>query len=147
MSAPPLREKPVASHETVALRAEDAAEPSTALRVAVGYFGVLHLHALLFALVGPMLRPYVGGIGWVDADRRCGDLNVAIRTFWIEDDALHFGTGGGITYGSDPAGEWAETELKAQRLLRVASSPGEPVAVGHGAGGVAATDSEEELHG
>ena len=62
MSAPPLREKPVASHETVALRAEDAAEPSTALRVAVGYFGVLHLHALLFALVGPMMRPYVGGI-------------------------------------------------------------------------------------
>ncbi len=66
---------------------------------------------------------YCGAIGWVDADRRCGDLNVAIRTFWIEDDLLHFGTGGGITYGSDPAGEWAETELKAQRLLAVASSP------------------------
>ncbi len=65
---------------------------------------------------------YCGAIGWVDADRGCGDLNVAIRTFWIEDDALHFGTGGGITYGSDPAGEWAETELKAQRLLAVASS-------------------------
>lgn len=65
---------------------------------------------------------YCGAIGWVDADRRRGDLNVAIRTFWIEDDQLHFGTGGGITYGSDPAGEWAETELKAQRLLEVASA-------------------------
>ena len=72
---------------------------------------------------------YCGAIGWVDADRRCGDLNVAIRTFWIEDGALHFGTGGGITYGSDPAGEWAETELKAQRLLQVASSPTEHLAV------------------
>lgn len=64
---------------------------------------------------------YCGAIGWVDADRRQGDLNVAIRTFWIEDGSLHFGTGGGITYDSDPEGEWAETELKAQRLLRVAS--------------------------
>ncbi len=101
---------------------------------------------------------YCGAIGWVDADRRCGDLNVAIRTFWIEDDALHFGTGGGITYGSDPSGEWAETELKAQRLLEVASSPGDPVAVGQAAVGQAAvgrplggrcatTESEEDGHG
>jgi para-aminobenzoate synthetase component 1 len=65
---------------------------------------------------------YCGAIGWVDADRDEGDLNVAIRTFWIEDGALHFGTGGGITHGSDPAGEWAETELKAHVLLSIASS-------------------------
>ena len=64
---------------------------------------------------------YCGAVGWVDADRRVGALNVAIRTFWIEDDALHFGTGGGITADSDPAGEWAETQLKAANLLRVAS--------------------------
>lgn len=64
---------------------------------------------------------YCGAIGWVDADRRDGDLNVAIRTFWIEGGQLHFGTGGGITYDSDPEGEWAETELKAQHLLRVAA--------------------------
>ena len=76
---------------------------------------------------------YCGAIGWVDADRRRGDLNVAIRTFWIEDEMLHFGTGGGITFGSDPAGEWAETELKAQRLLSVASTPAQPVAAGRAA--------------
>jgi para-aminobenzoate synthetase component 1 len=64
---------------------------------------------------------YCGAIGWVDADRREGELNVAIRTFWIEGDTLNFGTGGGITHGSDPEGEWAETELKAQHLLRVAA--------------------------
>ena len=46
---------------------------------------------------------------------------MAIRTFWIEDDELHFGTGGGITYDSDPEGEWAETELKAANLLTVAA--------------------------
>ncbi len=64
---------------------------------------------------------YCGAIGWVDADRVEGDLNVAIRTFWIEGDELNFGTGGGITYDSDPEGEWAETELKAQHLLSVAA--------------------------
>jgi para-aminobenzoate synthetase component I len=64
---------------------------------------------------------YCGAVGWVDADARRGELNVAIRTFWVEDDQLHFGTGGGITWDSTPEGEWAETELKARRLLSVAS--------------------------
>ncbi len=64
---------------------------------------------------------YCGAVGWVDADRRLGDLNVAIRTFWFEDGHLHFGTGGGITWDSTPAGEWAETELKARHLLTIAS--------------------------
>jgi para-aminobenzoate synthetase component 1 len=64
---------------------------------------------------------YSGAGGWVDADRGAGALNVAIRTFWIEDRVLHFGTGGGITWDSDPHGEWAETELKARNLLSVAS--------------------------
>ncbi|HLM62834.1 MAG TPA: chorismate-binding protein [Acidimicrobiales bacterium] len=68
---------------------------------------------------------YCGAIGWVDADRRVGDLNVAIRTFWVQDGRLCFGTGGGITWDSSPDGEWAETELKAHRLLAVAS--GTPV--------------------
>ena len=64
---------------------------------------------------------YCGGVGWVDADAGVGELNVAIRTFWIEDGRLHFGTGGGITWDSDPRAEWEETELKARRLLAVAS--------------------------
>lgn len=69
---------------------------------------------------------YCGGVGWVDADRRCGSLNVAIRTFWFADDEIRFGTGGGITWDSDPSGEWEETELKARRLLRVAAGPHAP---------------------
>jgi para-aminobenzoate synthetase component 1 len=64
---------------------------------------------------------YCGAVGWVDSDRGVGDLNVAIRTFWIERDELNFGTGGGITWGSDPEREWAETELKAANLLAVAA--------------------------
>ncbi|MBV8980003.1 MAG: chorismate-binding protein [Acidimicrobiia bacterium] len=65
--------------------------------------------------------PYCGTVGWVDADRRHGELNVAIRTFWIEDSRLRFGTGGAVTWDSTPEGEWAETELKARRLVALAS--------------------------
>jgi para-aminobenzoate synthetase component 1 len=67
--------------------------------------------------------PYCGGIGWVDADRGTGELAVGIRTFWIDraEGVLRFGTGAGITWGSDPGAEWRETELKAARLLAVAS--------------------------
>ncbi|MEU3243012.1 MULTISPECIES: chorismate-binding protein [unclassified Streptomyces] len=67
--------------------------------------------------------PYCGGIGWVDADRGTGELAVGIRTFWADrrEGVLRFGTGAGITWGSDPEGEWRETELKASRLLAVAS--------------------------
>ncbi|MCI3244345.1 MULTISPECIES: chorismate-binding protein [Streptomyces] len=67
--------------------------------------------------------PYCGGIGWVDADRGTAELAVGIRTFWIDraEGALRFGTGAGITWGSDPEAEWRETELKASRLLAVAS--------------------------
>lgn len=70
--------------------------------------------------------PYCGGIGWVDADRGTGELAVGIRTFWIDrtgrgGPVLRFGTGAGITWGSDPEREWDETELKASRLLAVAS--------------------------
>jgi para-aminobenzoate synthetase component 1 len=66
--------------------------------------------------------PYCGAIGWVDADSQEGDLNVAIRTFWFAEGRIHFGTGGAITWDSTPDGEWAETELKARRLLSVVSS-------------------------
>ncbi|HVE25036.1 MAG TPA: chorismate-binding protein [Sporichthya sp.] len=66
--------------------------------------------------------PYCGALGWVDADAGTGCLAVGIRTFWREGDVLRFGTGAGITWGSDPDAEWAETELKAERLLALASS-------------------------
>ncbi|WP_326724318.1 MULTISPECIES: chorismate-binding protein [unclassified Streptomyces] len=67
--------------------------------------------------------PYCGAIGWVDADRETAELAVGIRTFWTDrkEGMLRFGTGAGITWGSDPDGEWRETELKAARLLAVAS--------------------------
>ena len=72
---------------------------------------------------------YCGLVGWLHVaqdGRTRAELAVGIRTFWWTADAagvglLHFGTGAGITWGSDPQGEWAETELKAARLVALAS--------------------------
>lgn len=63
---------------------------------------------------------YCGAIGWVDADEGTASLSVAIRTFWLRDGELRFGTGAGITWSSDPEGEWRETELKSERLVGIA---------------------------
>jgi para-aminobenzoate synthetase component 1 len=90
--------------------------------------------------------PYCGTVGWIDADAGRAELAVGIRTFWWTADdpattaahapartpeggvqpvtgTLRFGTGAGITWGSDPEAEWAETELKARRLIGLASAP------------------------
>jgi para-aminobenzoate synthetase component 1 len=68
--------------------------------------------------------PYCGAFGWIDADTGTAELAVAIRTFWFEDGTIRFGTGAGITWGSDPAAEWRETQLKARRLLALANAAG-----------------------
>lgn len=70
--------------------------------------------------------PYCGAFGWVDADRGRAELAVAIRSFWWDatDATVRFGTGAGITWDSDAAAEWAETELKAERLVHLASGTG-----------------------
>lgn len=70
--------------------------------------------------------PYCGAIGWVDVDVGRAELAVGIRTFWATPDGagrrvLRFGTGAGITWASDPVGEWDETDLKAHRLVGLAS--------------------------
>jgi para-aminobenzoate synthetase component 1 len=69
----------------------------------------------------PVARgPYCAAIGWVDADRGTARLAVGIRSFWWDGGRLCFGTGAGITWGSDPQGEWEETELKGRRLMGLA---------------------------
>ena len=61
--------------------------------------------------------PYCGALGWVQGEQAV--LSVAIRTFW-KDAQINFGTGAGITWGSDARAEWEETQLKAKRLISIA---------------------------
>ncbi|MGW6130630.1 chorismate-binding protein [Cellulomonas sp. NPDC055163] len=91
--------------------------------------------------------PYCGAVGWVDVGHDGSvraELAVGIRSFWWEPPsgpalppgapgaarehgALRFGTGAGITWGSDARAEWQETELKAARLVALASRGAPPV--------------------
>ena len=62
---------------------------------------------------------YCGAVGWIEGDR--AELAVGIRTFWKgSDSSVRFGTGAGITWGSDPLSEWEETQLKAEKLIAIA---------------------------
>lgn len=76
---------------------------------------------LINKLENSIRGPYCGAIGWIDSFKNQAQLSVGIRTFWIDNDELLFGTGAGITWGSDPEHEWKETELKCERLFAIAS--------------------------
>lgn len=69
---------------------------------------------------------YCGAFGFVDGERQRARLAVAIRTFFGGAGQIHFGTGAGITYSSVAADEWAETELKAARLVGLTRGPTPP---------------------
>lgn len=55
--------------------------------------------------------------------RQAATHHSAAGTLEQEGTTIHFGTGAGITWGSDPLTEWRETELKAARLVGLASEP------------------------
>ena len=62
---------------------------------------------------------YAGAFGWISGDGPA-DLGVVIRSLMTDGGGTWtLGTGGGITVKSDVADEWAESEWKAERLLRV----------------------------
>jgi para-aminobenzoate synthetase component I len=96
---------------------------SKALLPAGSISGAPKSSALKFIAENEAARgPYCGLLGWIEkrGPNISGVLSVAIRTFWRENDVIHFGTGAGITWGSDPASEWEETELKAKKLMEIA---------------------------
>jgi para-aminobenzoate synthetase component 1 len=62
---------------------------------------------------------YCGALGWIEGEH--AELAVGIRTFSRGLDAkVRFGTGAGITWGSDSVSEWEETQLKAEKLIAIA---------------------------
>ncbi len=71
---------------------------------------------IIAAVEGRSRGPYCGAIGWFGFDGAMA-LNIAIRTVVATADTLEFRVGGGITLRSDPAAEYAETLVKAGRLL------------------------------
>jgi para-aminobenzoate synthetase component 1 len=60
--------------------------------------------------------PYTGCLGWIGPDGAM-QTSILIRTFVADGRRLTLHVGGGITWGSDPAGEWDETVAKASGPL------------------------------
>ena len=60
--------------------------------------------------------PYTGGLGYIASDGSC-DSNILIRSFWHEDDTLHWAAGAGIVADSIAAQELQETNHKVKGLL------------------------------
>ena len=71
----------------------------------------------------PYRGAYCGTLGWIHDGE--AHFSVLIRTFFKDfkrsSATTFFGTGAGITWGSEPLDEWQETELKAERLISLAS--------------------------
>jgi para-aminobenzoate synthetase component 1 len=60
--------------------------------------------------------PYTGSLGWIGPDGAM-QTSILIRTFVADGRRLTLHVGGGITWNSDPAGEWDETVAKARGPL------------------------------
>jgi para-aminobenzoate synthetase component 1 len=61
--------------------------------------------------------PYTGTLGWIGPDGAMA-TSILIRTFVADGRRLTLHVGGGITWRSKPADEWAETVAKARGPLR-----------------------------
>ena len=70
---------------------------------------------------------YCGTLGWIRGDE--AHFSVLIRTFFRDrlrnPGQIAFGTGAGITWGSDAQDEWNETLLKAERLIALTRVKGQ----------------------
>ncbi|WP_028771161.1 aminodeoxychorismate synthase component I [Silanimonas lenta] len=72
---------------------------------------------IIAELEGEGRGPYTGAMGWLDAGGDL-DLNILIRTLWVEGERLGFRAGAGIVVDSDAGRELRETRAKARGLLR-----------------------------
>ncbi|MDA3865888.1 MAG: anthranilate synthase component I family protein [Salinivirgaceae bacterium] len=61
--------------------------------------------------------PYTGSFGYITGHKKI-DLNILIRTVFIENNQLTFNVGGGITLMSNPEEEFLETQHKARNILQ-----------------------------
>ena len=66
--------------------------------------------------------PYSGAIGYLSAVGNI-ELNVAIRTMILKDGRVYVPVGGGVVADSTPAGEYAETLVKARAMFEALGVP------------------------
>lgn len=72
---------------------------------------------IIAELEGGGRGPYTGALGYVNRNGDM-DLNILIRSLWLQGDTLQLRAGAGIVFDSEPAHELQETRAKARGLLR-----------------------------
>lgn len=77
---------------------------------------------IITELEGTVRGPYTGAMGYINRDGGM-DLNILIRTLWLEGGRLTLRTGAGIVADSDPGMELEETRAKAKGLLMALKAP------------------------
>lgn len=78
---------------------------------------------IIAELEGEGRGPYTGALGYLNRDGDL-DLNILIRSAWLQGRELQFRTGAGIVVDSDAAHELDETRAKARGLLRALGAAG-----------------------
>ena len=78
---------------------------------------------IIAALEGEGRGAYTGAFGYLDNDGDL-DLNILIRSAWLQGGELQFRTGAGIVVDSDAGRELDETRAKARGLLRALGAAG-----------------------
>lgn len=78
---------------------------------------------IIAELEGEGRGAYTGALGYLNRDGDL-DLNILIRSAWLQDAELQFRTGAGIVVDSDAAHELDETRAKARGLLRALGAAG-----------------------
>ena len=78
--------------------------------------------AAIPALEGFDRGRYAGPVGWVDA-RGNGEWAIALRCAELDGTRARLVAGAGIVEGSDPAAEWAETQVKLEPMPRALVRP------------------------
>lgn len=65
--------------------------------------------------------PYGGCIGWLGLDKDVVnlDMGITIRSLWLRDDVLHWQSGGGLVFDSNPTAEWVETYNKSAIMRHI----------------------------
>lgn len=72
---------------------------------------------IIAELEGVARGAYTGSLGYINRDGSC-DLNILIRTITSDGHVVRFRAGAGIVADSDPLQELAETQAKAEGMLR-----------------------------
>ncbi|MBP3730781.1 MAG: anthranilate synthase component I family protein [Mailhella sp.] len=88
---------------------------------------------IIAQMEGRSRGPYAGCVGWIGLDKDAVhlDTGITIRSMWMRRGRLHWQSGSGIVFDSDPGLEWKEVCNKSAIMRLVCSHSGEAYVPSH----------------